>query len=60
MSSTFKEGDVVTRKTGGPLMTVEEIHPNDSFVRVVWFDLEQHVHRDAFAGVTLQKWQAVD
>ena len=55
---TFREGDVVSRKIGGPLMTVEEIR-SDELVSVCWFDLEGHVQRDAFAAHTLLKWQLV-
>lgn len=52
---TFKEGDVVSRLTGGPLMTVEETR-NDHFISTVWFDSVGVLHRDCFAPVTLQKW----
>lgn len=55
----FQEGDVVSRKIGGPLMTVED-RRSDEFVSVVWFDLEGHVNRDAFAPDTLQKWILAD
>ena len=53
---TFKEGDVVSRKIGGPLMTVEETRM-DGFVAVVWFDTAGTVQRDAFAPVTLNRWR---
>lgn len=53
----FVEGDVVSRKIGGPLMTVEDVR-SDEFVSVVWFDVDGRVQRDAFDPVTLQKWQA--
>lgn len=56
---TFKEGDVVSRITGGPLMTVEETR-TDQFVATVWFDINGVVHRDCFAPVTLQKWIRCD
>lgn len=56
---TFSEGDVVTRKTGGPMMTVEEIR-SDYLVAVVWFDADDHVHRDCFAPNTLLKWRIVE
>lgn len=54
----FAEGDVVTRKTGGPMMTVEDTR-SDELVSVVWFDSENHVHRDCFAACSLIKWQQV-
>ena len=55
----FSEGDVVSRKVGGPLMTVEDIR-QDEFVATIWFDLEGHVQRDAFSPSILQKWIPVD
>lgn len=54
----FAEGDVVSRKIGGPLMTVEDSR-SDSFIAVVWFDIEGRVQRDSFAPTTLHKWQLV-
>lgn len=56
---TFKEGDVVSRRTGGPLMTVEDSR-SDDLVATVWFDVDGHVCRDCFALNTLQKWQLVE
>ncbi len=55
---TFAEGDVVTRKTGGPMMTVEDIR-NDELVACIWFDGNHQVQRDCFAASTLLKWQVV-
>lgn len=55
----FVEGDVVSRKTGGPLMTVEDLR-SDELVAVVWFDAHGHVHRDCFAANTLLKWKQVE
>ncbi len=59
MALIFKEGDAVSRKTGSPLMTVEETR-NDGFVATVWFDGEGSIHRDSFAPQTLLKWQLVE
>lgn len=56
---TFDEGDVVTRITGGPLMTVEKLR-NDEFVAAVWFDNNGRLHRDTFAPNTLLKWRLVE
>jgi len=56
---TFEEGDTVTRKTGGPMMTVEDIR-GDDIVSTVWFDADNHVHRDCFAANTLLKWRIVE
>lgn len=55
---TFDEGDVVSRKTGGPMMTVEKIR-SDDLLATVWFDVDGRVQRDAFAPNTLLKWQLV-
>lgn len=55
----FAEGDVVTRKTGGPMMTVE-VTRTDDLVATVWFDASNHVHRDCFAPSTLLKWRIVE
>lgn len=57
-SVTFAEGDIVSRKVGGPLMTVEASR-TDKFIQCVWFD-GAHVRRDAFAPHTLNKWKLVD
>ena len=45
-STTFPEGMLVCLKTGGPLMTVENIR-DDGIVATVWF-LNGVVCRDAF------------
>lgn len=58
--TTFSEGDVVSRKLGGPLMTIEANMRQDDFVACIWFDGEGHVQRDCFAPITLQKWQPVE
>jgi len=52
----FEEGDVVSRKTGGPLMTVESLKRVDGLICTIWFDTSGRVQRDAFAARTLQKW----
>ena len=57
-SVTFAEGDIVSRKVGGPLMTVEASR-TDKFIQCVWLD-GAHVQRDAFAPHTLNKWKLVD
>lgn len=51
----FAEGDVVRRKMGGPLMTVEGMRQCE-FISVVWFDKDDHVQRDVFHPTTLEKW----
>lgn len=56
----FVEGDVVTRKVGGPMMTVEDVRPrDDDLVACIWFDGNNQVQRDCFAANTLLKWQIV-
>jgi uncharacterized protein YodC (DUF2158 family) len=54
----YSVGDIVSRKVGGPLMTVEASR-TDKFIQCVWFD-GAHVRRDAFAPHTLNKWKLVD
>jgi uncharacterized protein YodC (DUF2158 family) len=51
----FSEGDVVSRKIGGPLMTVEDVR-QDEFIACIWFDGEGHVQRDTFHPSILHKW----
>lgn len=57
---TFEEGDTVTRKTGGPMMTVEMTRLEDGLVNTVWLDADNHVQRDCFAANTLLKWRLVE
>ena len=56
---TYLEGDVVSKKTGGPLMTVEGAR-TDGFVSAQWFDADGHIQRDAFAPSVLLKWKLVE
>jgi uncharacterized protein YodC (DUF2158 family) len=44
----WKKGDVVRLKTGGPRMTVDELHTSIGKVGCVWFDADNQVQRDAF------------
>ncbi len=53
---TFKEGDVVSRSIGGPLMTVEATR-HDDLIACVWFDVDGRVQRDRFASHTLNRWR---
>ena len=58
---TFEEGDTVTRKTGGPMMSVEATpHRGDGLINCIWLDHENHVQRDCFAPQTLLKWRIVE
>jgi len=50
----FKDGDVVSLLSGGPLMTVEMTR-EDGFIPAIWF-VEGVVHRDCFDPAMLQKW----
>jgi len=43
---TFVDGNAVTRKTGGPMMTVEAVR-TDRFVQCIWFDGGE-LRRDTF------------
>lgn len=55
---TFKEGDIVNRIIGGPLMTVEMFDETrrDDLVSCVWFNISGEAQRDTFAACTLRKW----
>ena len=44
MTDSFKPGDVVRLKSGGPAMTVLMVH-NNAFARLAWFDGEKLVVR---------------
>lgn len=37
MSKTYKEGDLVVLKSGGPVMTVVDVSPDGSGVWCQWF-----------------------
>jgi uncharacterized protein YodC (DUF2158 family) len=47
---SFKAGDVVQLKSGGPQMTIHAI--NNDVATCVWFEGKK-VHRDTFATVLL-------
>lgn len=53
----FDKGDVVSKKVGGPLMTVE-LTRTDGLVSCQWFN-DGHLHRDCFDPNTLNKWELV-
>lgn len=48
----FKKGDTVRVKSGGPLMTVAELGPEDG-VKCVWFD-GKHREEDVFDAAVLK------
>jgi uncharacterized protein YodC (DUF2158 family) len=53
--TTFKPGDVVMMKMGGPHMTVESIHQNKTdLIRCIWFSRGRKVQRDAFDDFSLK------
>lgn len=52
MSKTFKVGDVVELKSGGPAMTVFSI--DDALVYAAWYD-EGKYHTETFYAATLRK-----
>lgn len=54
----FCEGDVVTHKVGGPMMTVEGVRI-DGLVATVWIVDAGHVNRDTFSPSALLKWRIV-
>ena len=49
----FEAGDTVMLKSGGPVMTVEEVEGTD--VYAVWFDKNQE-KRDMFQKATLRRY----
>lgn len=51
-------GDVVNKKTGGCLMTVDAI--NHGRVTCVWFDDKGKLRHGEFAAGELNLWKAVD
>lgn len=44
---TFKTGDTVRLKSGGPLMTIRDV--NDGYAVATWFDTKQQHHEETFA-----------
>ena len=52
MPTTFRVGDEVELKSGGPMMTVQDITPDDMVV-CVWFDQNESKER-AFKSDTLK------
>ena len=52
----FKVGDTVQLKSGGPIMTVDEEHDDDS-VTCQWF-LKQEVKMGVFKQAALQRYTA--
>ena len=44
MTDSFKPGDVVRLKSGGPPMTILVVH-NNAFARLAWFEGEKLVVR---------------
>lgn len=57
----FKIGDVVSLKSGGPLMNVEFCLPNKGrfTIHAIWFD-DKQIRRDVFDPESLQQWKVVD
>lgn len=55
MEQKFKLGDVVRLKSGGPLMTVNTLHPTE-FIHTIWFKEDGSFevgtfHEDALRGL---------
>ena len=66
MITTFKIGDVVRMRSGGPLMTVCWVYqeeeqvldvdiPNNKFVKTRWFDTDNNLCENRFNTDTLIK-----
>jgi uncharacterized protein YodC (DUF2158 family) len=52
-SSSFKDGDIVELKSGGPARTVERAI-SASTIKCVWFDGNGALKRDQFAASSLK------
>ncbi len=44
--NTLKVGDLVSLKSGGPLMTVDNISPSKNKIDVLWFNSAGELKRD--------------
>jgi len=53
MSDSFKDGDVVQLKSGGPLMTIKEPHDPGTFI-CEWFEGAKK-QQSVFKGTSLEK-----
>ena len=49
----FQVGDVVTLKSGGPEMTVQEVYNNDDWCKCTWF-LDGKRYNDSFREATIE------
>jgi uncharacterized protein YodC (DUF2158 family) len=54
MGPSFQVGDIVTLRSGGVPMTVEEIIDNHE-VRCIWFDEKGQLQRMNFVIATLER-----
>lgn len=53
----LKSGDVVAKKSGGYLMTIESLNKNKAIC--VWFNENQILNRDTIEINLLQKWSKI-
>ncbi|CDZ50405.1 YodC family protein [Neorhizobium galegae] len=56
---TFKIGDVVRLKSGGPLMTLSYIKSSES-VGCVWFNQETHAYEPKYFDFKAEMLKSVD
>lgn len=55
MKNSFKEGDEVQLKSGGPKMTVEEVDGEN--ITCIWFDSKNTPQHKTFIDATLKLYQ---
>lgn len=54
VTDAFQPGDLVQLKSGGPIMTVDEISKHGYGVAAIWFAYGKR-HRDRFPALSLQR-----
>lgn len=47
-------GEVVQLKSGGPLLTVQRLDPENMYVQCVWFDGDSKLQQGNFKSYTLK------
>ncbi len=65
MKTIPKIGSIVQLRSGGPMMTVEEVTEDLTLIEsvprvlVTWFDARDRAHSDTFELTALRGWKAV-
>lgn len=52
-NKSFKNGDIVRLKSGGPWMTINELYNNDKYARCIWFDKDQKLQEETFSVIVI-------